>query len=159
MLKYEIQLQITRVYYRKYEKVNPGDSLRQARGNSSHGLCDGYNFTVIEEFNNKEEAVDALKKYNGYKVYDDLRKKYGDGETNYYYIADYFLEVNEYDKEGIWIKPIEIIDYAPLVEISSSEFYSMDIYNEWEKRTQREFERRNGMSKRRYDSTPDYKDF
>ena len=156
MIKYEIQLQITRVSL--CTKLEYGDSLRKA--GSFHGTDTGFNFIVVEEYDSKEKAIEALKKYSGYKVYDSLRRDYGDKQISYNYAVDYFLEANEYDDDGIWIKPVEILGFAPLVEISDSDFWKMDIFKEWEKRTKNESERRRSLKtvSGRFENTPDYKE-
>lgn len=139
MIKYEIQLQITRICNCK--ELNPGDALKMV-DSSLHGTDIGFNFIVIEEYDSKEEAIKSFKKYNGYKVYNMLGKRYHN-DINYDYAVDYFLEANEYDEDGIWLKSVEIISYAQLVEISNFDFYGMDIYNEWEKRVKYESQDRN----------------
>ena len=139
MIKYEIQLQITRIYNCK--ELNSGDALKMV-DSSLHGTDIGFNFIVIEEYESKEAAVQSFKKYNGYKVYDMLDKRYHN-DINYNYAVDYFLEENEYDEDGIWLKPVETISYAPLVEISDFDFYKMDIYKKWAKRVKYESQDRN----------------
>ncbi len=127
MIKYEIQLQITSVF--NCTELEPGDSLKMIKS-TLHGTDNGFNFTIVEAFDSKEEAVDRFQKYNGYKVYDSLRRDYGDKQISYEYVVDYFLEANEYDDDGIWLRPVETISYAPLVEISDCDFFKMDIYSD-----------------------------
>lgn len=156
MIKYEIQLQITRIY--NCAELVPSDSLRKANG--FNGTDNGFNFIVVEEYDLKEEAIEALKKYNGYKVFDNLEKNYGKKGIIYHYAVDYFLEANEYTDDGIWIKPVEILGFAPLVEVSDSDFWEMDIFKEWENRTKNESERRRSLKtvSGRFENTPDYKE-
>jgi len=139
MIKYEIQLQITSVF--NCTELEPGDSLKMIKS-TLHGTDNGFNFIVIEEYESKEAAVKSFKKYNGYKVYDMLDKRYHN-DINYNYAVDYFLEENEYDEDGIWLKSVETISYAPLVEISDFDFYKMDIYKKWAKRVKYESQDRN----------------
>lgn len=140
MIKYEIQLQITSVF--NCTELEPGDSLKMIES-TLHGMDNGFNFTTVEAFDSKEEAVYSLQKYNGYKVYDSLRKNYGDKQTIYDYAVDYFLEANEYDDDGIWIRPLGILDYASIVEISNSDFWEMAIYKKWRRDTDCESKNRN----------------
>ena len=140
MIKYEIQLQITRIY--NCTELEPGDSLKMIKS-TMHGTDNGFNFTIVEAFDSKEEAEYSLQKYNGYKVYDSLRRNYGDKQISYDYAVDYFLEANEYDDDGIWIRPLGILDYASIVEISNSDFWEMAIYKKWAKRVKYESQDRN----------------
>ena len=158
MIKYEIQLQITSVF--NCTELEPGDSLKMIKS-TLHGTDNGFNFTIVEAFDSKEEAEYSLQKYNGYKVYDSLRRNYGDKQISYDYAVDYFLEANEYDDDGIWIRPLGIIGFAPLVEISDSDFWKMDIFKEWNNRTKNESERRRSLKtvSGRFENTPDYKEW
>ena len=92
MIKYEIQLQITRIY--NCTELEPGDSLKMIKS-TLHGTDNGFNFTIVEAFDSKEEAEYSLQKYNGYKVYDSLRRNYGDKQISYDYAVVAFQILSE----------------------------------------------------------------
>lgn len=100
-MKYEIIENTRNVKYSNRNQIADGCTLEQ----------DNQFPRIMESFDNKADALEALKKYEG-KVYKVL------GNTGAYFeVTEYYVEKNEYDEDGEWIGGGDICEFSGLPDV------------------------------------------
>lgn len=87
LIKYEIKKNEININYKNRATIKAGCTLCQNDQDPE----------IIEPYENKEEALDALKSYR--TSIDEFNSTNG----TYYTVTEYYVEENTYDEDGTWI--------------------------------------------------------
>ncbi len=68
---------------------------------------------TLKSFDDKDEALEALKKYQS------EISKLGGGAGTYYIITEYYVQINEYDEDGDWIGGGDVLDFAEMPQVEA----------------------------------------
>lgn len=98
MKKYEIKQNTREISYKKRAEIKSGCTLEQ----------DNQEPVIIKTFDNKEEALQALKEYKT-----DIRELRSSTGT-YYDVTEYYVEENEYDEDGEWINGGDVWEFSEI---------------------------------------------
>ena len=101
MKKFELFKNDIEINWRDKGKIVEGCTLDQ-------GDCDP---EIIKSFDNKDEALEALKKYKS-----DIRELKGNLGT-YYEITEYYIQENYYDEDGDFVEGGDIWEFSEMPEL------------------------------------------
>lgn len=100
MIRYELKQDSIEVKYKNRKEIKPGIVLSS----------DYQEPELIESFETKEEALEAIKNYKS-----SIRRLSNAGMT-YYLVEEYYIEENLYDDEDPdeWLECVNILDYSKM---------------------------------------------
>lgn len=98
MTKFEIKENTREISYENRTEIKAGCTLRQ---NNQEPI-------MIKSYDSKEQALEVLKEYKT-----DIRELSGTAGT-YYSITEYYVEENEYDKDGEWVSGGDIWEFSKM---------------------------------------------
>lgn len=101
MKKFELFKNTVEINWREKDRIEEGCTMDQ-------GDCDP---EIIKSFDNKDEALEALKKYKS-----DIRELSGN-LGKYYEITEYYIQENIYDEEGTFIEGGDIWEFSEMPEL------------------------------------------
>lgn len=117
-MKYEIRKNTREISYKNRAQIKQGCTLEQ----------DNQDPEIIKSFDDKDEALNELKLYKS-----DICKLSG-GAGAYYAVTEYYVEENEYDKDGEWVSGGDVWEFSEIkIELVEKPSYeTLGVYADME---------------------------
>lgn len=98
MTKYDLVENSREIPARNRDEIRPGCTCEQ----------DDWGDRIVKSFDNKAEALEALKAYRS-----DVRRENPHG-VPYYLVTEYYVEKNDYDEDGDWEGGGDVVAFSEM---------------------------------------------